>query len=194
MIKDNWIDNIDWIRVKESERVKAQERAAAAATEEDDLPPVDKKPLFLEMLTILQPQETVAEALRRLGKSKGKPLTSAQRWKAKRQKTDKKQTDSHDAEKAEQDQKIMFQLTEAADTLVQDGMMDVYDATREKISFMLKQIEEDDYKKTVSGLSINDDDALDMFADNFDRKEAEKLAGSSSEDGIKSRTAVTTGK
>nr|KAG5696882.1 hypothetical protein BaRGS_035292 [Batillaria attramentaria] len=68
-IKDNWIDNIDWVRVKESERVKFQEQAeAAAAADDEEPPPVDKVSLFQQLLDILQPQETVAKAVRRLGK------------------------------------------------------------------------------------------------------------------------------
>ena len=176
-IKDHWIDNIDWVRIKESERQKAQAIIdAREEAEEAEVPPVDKIAIFKEMMEILEPQENVAKALRRLGKTKGKPLTTAQRWKAKRQKTDSG-TSEADSEKAEQDKKTMLHLTEIADTLVQDGMMEIYEATREKVSFMLKQLEEKEGKKFAIPDNVDDDDALDMFADNFD-KEAEKKSSS----------------
>ena len=66
-IKDNWIDNIDWVRIKESERQKAQEAIdAREEAEETELPPVDKIAVYREMLGILQPQESIAKAMRRL--------------------------------------------------------------------------------------------------------------------------------
>lgn len=178
-IRDNWIDNIDWVRIKESERIKFQKQAEAAMDSDDEPPPVDKLSLFQEMLDILQPQETVAKAVRRLGKSKGKPLTTAQRWKAKRQKTDGKGGEDAADAKAEQDKALMLKLTEIADTLVQDGMMEIYEATKEKISFLIKQEQEKSSKSSFTvPENVDDDDALDMFAENIDKQEAEKAGKS----------------
>lgn len=163
------------MRIKESERQKAQAMIdAREEAAEAELPPVDKGAIFREMLEILEPQEKVAKALRRLGKSKGKPLTTAQRWKAKRQKTDSGASTA-DSEKEEQDKKTMLRLTEIADTLVQDGMMEIYEATREKVGYMLKRLEEKEGKKFAIPNDVDDDDALDMFADNFDKQEEKKL-------------------
>ena len=165
------------MRIKESERQKAQAMIdAREEAEEAEMPPVDKGAIFKEMMEILEPQENVAKALRRLGKTKGKPLTTAQRWKAKRQKTCAEASEA-DSEKTAADKKTMLRLTEIADTLVQDGMMEIYEATREKVSFMLKQLEEKDGKKFAIPDDVDDDDALDMFADNID-KEAEKKSRS----------------
>ncbi|XP_076473116.1 CD2 antigen cytoplasmic tail-binding protein 2-like [Babylonia areolata] len=174
-IRDNWIENIDWVRIKESERQKAQEMIdAREEAEEAEAPAVDKSAIYREMLEILEPQESVAKALRRLGKSKGKKLTTAQRWKAKRQKTENGESADGDAEKVEQDKKTMLRLTEMADLLVQDGVMEIYEATREKVSIWLKRADEKDGKKFAIPEDVDDDDALDMFADNFDQQEAEK--------------------
>ncbi|KAL8614680.1 hypothetical protein ACOMHN_057590 [Nucella lapillus] len=71
----------------------------------------------------------------------------------------------------------MLRLTEMADLLVQDGMMEIYEATREKIGFLLKQAEEKGGKKFAIPNNVDEDDALDMFADNFDQKEAQKTKG-----------------
>lgn len=187
-IRDNWIDNIDWVRIKESERKKAQEAInAREEAQDEELPPVDKVALYKEMLDIMQPQETVAKALRRLGKSKGKPMTTAQRWKAKRQKSELQGGEgSEEREKAEQDKRIMLRLTEVADLLVQDGMMEIYEATREKISVLLKKAEEMAGKKFTIPDNVDDDDALDMFADNFDKQvtsRSEKAEATNGDDG-----------
>lgn len=182
MVKDSWIDNIDWVRVKESERIKAQQRAAAAEEDsKEELPPVDKVAIFSQMLEILKPQESVAKALRRLSKSKGKPLSTAQRWKAKRQKMSAAEKEAGETAKEEEDQQTMLRLTEMADTLVQDGMMEIYEATREKVAHMLKQEQESKGKVSIKvPRKISDDDALDMFGENFDKQEAEKLSGKNS--------------
>ncbi|XP_025089659.1 CD2 antigen cytoplasmic tail-binding protein 2-like [Pomacea canaliculata] len=182
VVKDSWIDNIDWVRVKESERIKAQQRAAAAEEDsKEELPPVDKVAIFSQMLEILKPQESVAKALRRLSKSKGKPLSTAQRWKAKRQKMSAAEKEAGETAKEEEDQQTMLRLTEMADTLVQDGMMEIYEATREKVAHMLKQEQESKGKVSIKvPRKISDDDALDMFGENFDKQEAEKLSGKNS--------------
>ncbi|KAK7087176.1 CD2 antigen cytoplasmic tail-binding protein 2 homolog [Littorina saxatilis] len=176
-IKDHWIDNINWVRIKESERQKAQQMIQAREdAQEMETPPVDRVAIFKEMMELLQPQETVAKALRRLGKSKGKPLTTAQRWKAKRQKTESgAASGGPEAEKVEQDKQTMLRLTEMADSLVQEGMMEIYEATREKVAVMLKQ---EEGKKFAIPDDVDEDDALDMFADNFDKTEGKKSGGS----------------
>ena len=180
--RDNWIDNIDWVRIKESERQRAQEIIdAREEAEEEESAPVDKAFIFKQMLEIMQPQETVAKALRRLGKSKGKQLTTAQRWKAKRQKTDG--GSGTESEKAEKDKKMMLHLTEMADQLVQSGMMEIYEATRERINFLLKQVEEKEGTKFAIPDNVDDDDALDMFADNFDQQSGGKSKDSDSTSG-----------
>jgi hypothetical protein len=46
-IRDNWIDNIDWVRVKESERQKAQAAIdAREEAEEAEVDPVDKAVVY----------------------------------------------------------------------------------------------------------------------------------------------------
>eukprot|EP00079_Xenopus_tropicalis_P030001 XP_012825722.1 PREDICTED: CD2 antigen cytoplasmic tail-binding protein 2 isoform X1 [Xenopus tropicalis] len=83
-IRDHWLDNIDWVRVKE--------RTAPTETADDDdsdseegRAPLSKKVLLEGILQLLQPGETVAKGIQRLGGTGGKKATGGQR--ARQQKT-----------------------------------------------------------------------------------------------------------
>jgi hypothetical protein len=131
------------------------------------------------MIDLLKPQETVAKALRRLGKGKGKPLTTAQRWKAKRQKTAAGGEGGEGAvEEEDEGKKTMLRLTELSDLLVQEGMMEIYETSRERLGVMLKQVREKAGSKFAIPDDVDDDDALDMFADNFDKQAGGKESSS----------------
>ena len=169
MIQDNWIDNIDWVHIKESERRMAKERIEEREEAQDeDILPVNRLAVYREMMELLLSQETVAQALCRLGKKKGKVTSTAQSWKCKRLKSNEP-VDESEREKMEEDRKCMLRLTEIADSLVQEGMMDIYEASREKVAFLLSQSEKvaDVFKVPEN---VSEDDALDMFAENLDKK------------------------
>ena len=122
------------------------------------------------MLEHVKPNETIAKALRRLGGNKGKPMSSSQRWKAKKQKKEETEEDKQ----AAKDKANFLVLTELADKVLSTGIMEVYEMTHEKLNFDIKKLE-----KTCERLNIpeeaDSDDALDMFADEIDKKEATKI-------------------
>lgn len=122
------------------------------------------------MLDLVKPSETIAKALRRLGGNKGKPLSSSQRWKAKKQKKEETEEDK----KAAKDKENFLVLTELADKVLSTGYMEVYEMTHEKLNFEIKKIEKPSERLTIPE-GTDDDDALDMFADDFDKKEATKI-------------------
>ncbi|XP_041377769.1 CD2 antigen cytoplasmic tail-binding protein 2 homolog isoform X2 [Gigantopelta aegis] len=185
-IKDAWIDNIDWVKVKRSENYGEKRQMDEMADDDDELPPLDQKSMYKEILAFMVSGETIAKTLRRLGGNKGKIMSASQRWKAKKQKVNNdKAVDEKDAENKEK----MLKLTGLADRCVQDGIMDIYEMTYEKLNYELKRMDEE--KKRVKfdvPSNVDDDDALDMFADDFDKKQ--KTAGKS-EDGASTANGKT---
>ena len=109
----------------------------------------------------MKPGETIAKSLRRLGGNKGKMQSSSQRWKAKKQKTQ-----GEAGEQSEEDKTKFLKLTELADKVLSSGNMEVYEMTYEKVTFLLKKLEP---TKTEIPEDMDNDDALDMFAENFDK-------------------------
>jgi len=86
-IKDNWIDDIDWAKVKQSEKSQSSK---ADFKKPLDLPEtIDVAAMYEAMLQLMQPGETVARAIKRLG-GRGAGGTSAaavqrrQAWKNKK--------------------------------------------------------------------------------------------------------------
>lgn len=161
-IRDSWIDNIDWVKVKEKGEDKEDKDEDSSDGEETTL---DETAIYKELLQILKPGETVTKALRRLG-GKGSTLSASQRLKMKKQKLQQKDLPSED------DKKNMEQLTELADKLISNGNMDTYELTYEKLNFLVnKAADIEDKSRTVIPEGMDDDDALDMFAENFDSKD-----------------------
>ncbi|KAL4223007.1 CD2 antigen cytoplasmic tail-binding protein 2 [Mactra antiquata] len=167
-IKDEWMDNIDWQKIKETEDGGKMETQSDDSDDEPER--LDLKSIYSQMLEYLKPGETITKALRRLGGNKGKPMSSAQRWKAKKQKTEETEED----EKAAKDRENFLALTGLADKVLQDGNMEVYEMTLEKLNYELKKFDKGNKRVTVPA-DATDDDALDMFADDFDKNEADKI-------------------
>ncbi|XP_063417016.1 CD2 antigen cytoplasmic tail-binding protein 2-like [Mytilus trossulus] len=162
-IKDSWIENIDWVKIKE--RTKKDENDD---DESDEETPLDETEIYKELLNLLKPGETILKALRRLG-AKGEKLSASQRLKLKKQKVELKDVQS-------EEDKINFEkLTELANRLISNGNMDAYELTCEKLNFLVtKATKSSEDSRTVIPEGIDDDDALDMFADSIDSKKGEK--------------------
>ncbi|KAL4658212.1 CD2 antigen cytoplasmic tail-binding protein 2 [Arapaima gigas] len=184
-IRDNWLDNIDWVKIKEqpvkrkkglaakrrrrvgdedeAEEEKQREDRQADSEEdetelevvEDPLASLNRLQLIEAVVELLVPGETVARALRRLGgmggqkKGKGKP-------------GGQEEGSNRDAEKLDR-------LTALADRLVSNGEYEIYQQTYEKLAYMLKTAGK---KKEKS--KVEEDDVLDMFADEIDGKQGVK--------------------
>nr|BAN21141.1 aspartyl beta-hydroxylase, putative [Riptortus pedestris] len=79
LIRDNWLENIDWIKVKQQE----EDKTAGGKDNYDDMPEaVDTLELYRKILTYLKPKETITQALKRLGGSKS--LSASERLKLKK--------------------------------------------------------------------------------------------------------------
>ncbi|XP_046745302.1 CD2 antigen cytoplasmic tail-binding protein 2 homolog [Diprion similis] len=167
-IRDNWLDNIDWVQIKSggregtSDKTDDKVKGLADSDSEDDEQDVmfDSAPLYKKILEYLRPGETVSKALRRLGKG-NKRMTTAERWK-------KKKEAQAGVETNENADKIT-QLTEFANELLtRTGNMDIYEESYEQIK---KKIEMSGKQSHPSKQEAE----LDMYSDDFDVKEKAKL-------------------
>ncbi|XP_062555594.1 CD2 antigen cytoplasmic tail-binding protein 2 homolog [Armigeres subalbatus] len=166
-IRDNWLDNIDWVKIKKDPNYKEKkegEMRGLADSDSDDEDEDDKTKAFditktyQQILEMMEPKETIKKALQRIGKKTAK-LTTAQRWKMK-----KAGTLDDSSEK-------VTRLTELAnEILTREGNMDIYDETYEMI------------QKKVNDSKSKPKDELDMYADDFDSKEKHKLKDDNSEE------------
>ncbi|XP_076056002.1 CD2 antigen cytoplasmic tail-binding protein 2 homolog holn1 isoform X2 [Oratosquilla oratoria] len=150
-IKDAWLDDIDWVKVKKQEEnvnKYGSDIGSDDSGDEDNIPgkvlSLKTINLYKEMLEYLKPHESVAKALKRLGGNK--KMSSAQKWKMK--KAGKLDDSNNDA------MKDFLQLTEFANKFVEMGNMDIYQETYEMINLKVKQSE-----------APAPEPAMDMFAD-----------------------------
>lgn len=159
-IKDAWLDDIDWVKVKSRE---GDEKKYGSDIESDTESEEGNKSglagagngligVYTEMLGFLKEGETVAKALKRLGGNKNKKISSAQKWKLKK-------TGSLGSENGNQDMTDFLKLTELANKIIETGNMDVYQETFEMINLKVERS-----KAPASG------PALDMFAEGQDAK------------------------
>ena len=116
----------------------------------------------------MKPGESVAKTLRRLGGNKA-AMSASQRWK-------KKKAGAVEDPQAKENKEKMLKLTGLADTiLTRSGNMEIYEETFESITHKIKVEEEKKVgPKTNIPDGVDDDDALDMFADSLDDKSQAK--------------------
>ncbi|XP_031844502.1 CD2 antigen cytoplasmic tail-binding protein 2 homolog holn1 [Nomia melanderi] len=167
-IRDNWLDNIDWMQIKPSSTASTKKgnkssakHGLADSDSDDEGPDIMFNPvhLYKQILEYLKPGETVSKALCRLGKGK-KRLTTAERWKRKKEKKEV-EDDGNSVE--------IIKLTELANELLtRTGNMDIYQESYEHIK---KKVEKSEKHAHPSKQEAE----LDMYADDFDEKEKAKL-------------------
>lgn len=163
---DNWLDDVDWVKVKKDENYRKKYYTADgeynSSSDEDDLPSADpaksfdSQSSFKEILTFMQPGESINKTLQRLNKSKMK-VSTAQRFKMKKE--------GIVDEASENITKITGIVNEI---LTKTGNMNVYETTFEQIKLKIKNV----IDKNAAGSSK--DVELDMYADDFDVKEKQK--------------------
>ncbi|KAG5320089.1 CD2B2 protein, partial [Acromyrmex charruanus] len=168
-VRDNWLDNIDWVQVKPGSTTNLQKSTKSSKSyglgdsDSDDEGDImfDPIPLYKQILEYLKPGETVSKTLCRLGKGKRK-VTTAERWKKKKEsKTGKEEEDPNSIN--------ITKLTELANELLtRTGNMNIYQESYEQIK---KKIEQADKHAHPSKQEAE----LDMYADDFDEKEKAKL-------------------
>lgn len=144
-IRDSWLENIDWTRVKPKEKPPSDD--------EEELPEkFDEVTFYKQMAALMQPGESVSRALKRLGNKAGqkKPLSSMERLRRKKLGLPLDDADPDGAKK-----EAMIKLTGFADAVLTNlGHMDVYDETYESLNLKIA--------KASKPAAVDD---LDMFSD-----------------------------
>ncbi|XP_062342402.1 CD2 antigen cytoplasmic tail-binding protein 2 [Osmerus eperlanus] len=198
-IRDNWLDNIDWVKIKEqpfkrkkglsakrrrrvgdedeAEEEKQREEQQANTDEEEE---GEKEPAEDPLASFTQYQLT--EALLGMllpGETVAAGLRRlgglGVRKKGKlREIDDKLEVANRDAEKLDR-------LTALADRLVGSGMFEIYQQTYEKLAYILKGMNKKSQKRaTLEG--SEEEDELDMFADKIDEKRSSRSQDKEEED------------
>ncbi|XP_026478067.1 CD2 antigen cytoplasmic tail-binding protein 2 homolog [Ctenocephalides felis] len=158
-LKDHWLDNIDWVKIKETTDGKAKIKEES---DDDDEPnsSFDLIESYKKMLEFMKPNETVLKTLQRLGKSS--KISSAQRWKNKKLGI------------VDPNAELVTNLTSLAnEVLTKMGDMDIYQQTYEQIQ---QQIGKEQNKRPTASTE------LDMYADDFDEKEKAKMSSNVEEE------------
>ena len=161
-LKDAWLDNIDWVKIREKSKAEKDAEEEADEAEEEAQSAYSELNTYRTMVEMMKPGESVAKTLRRLGGKKA-GMSASQRWKK------KKAGAVEDPEEKENKEK-MLRLTGLADTiLTRSGNMEIYEETFESITHKIKSEQEKKVgPKTSIPEGVDDDDALDMFADSLD--------------------------
>uniref|UniRef100_A0A146ZXW5 CD2 antigen cytoplasmic tail-binding protein 2 n=1 Tax=Fundulus heteroclitus TaxID=8078 RepID=A0A146ZXW5_FUNHE len=195
-IKDNWLDNIDWVKIKEQpfkkkkkglaakrkrragdedeaeeEKRREEQQADQEDEEEEETEPAEdplasytQQQLTEAVIEMLQPGETVAAALRRLGGLGGR-------------KKAKLREEKEPTEESKRDTEKLDRLTALADRLVGSGMFEIYQQTYEKLAYLMKSMTSKRpavAQKRSGAEGEEEEDELDMFGDKFDEKVTEK--------------------
>lgn len=150
-IRDNWLDNIDWVKLRPNKPSLDNSRDSEASGDTDK---VDVLSIYGEMLEIMRPGETVLACIKRLGG--GKRDSTINRWKKKKQEDEPDST-----EESAKNKEQLLKMTELADRVISTGDMDVYQQSFERLTFLRERKEERVDRAAESP-------SFDMFADEVD--------------------------
>ncbi|XP_053122137.1 CD2 antigen cytoplasmic tail-binding protein 2 isoform X2 [Hemicordylus capensis] len=189
VIRDNWLDNIDWVKIKEQPPGRKKPLLASADVEEDEededdlevgRTPLDKKALLEGMVDLVQPGETVARAIQRLGDKGGPKSSKHQRrpWSRLKPEGAEPVEESEPQKPGSPERKEQLErLSGLADQMVARGVYEIYQETREKLALRLRAL---DHPPAAAATAAEPE--LDMFAEDIDEaKLAEKTAAAGNE-------------
>ncbi|XP_061906209.1 CD2 antigen cytoplasmic tail-binding protein 2 isoform X2 [Entelurus aequoreus] len=187
-IRDNWLDNIDWVKIKEQpfkqkkkglaakrkRRVGDEDEAEEERKREEQQENKDEEEEEEEAEPAEDPlasytQQQLTEALLEL-LLPGETVTAALRRLGGLggRKKSKLRQDGQAAEEAKRDTEKLDRLTSLADRLVASGMYGIYQQTHEKLAYTLKGMN----SKRPARKTDGEEDELDMFGEEFDEKHA----------------------
>ncbi|KAJ1126148.1 hypothetical protein NDU88_004557 [Pleurodeles waltl] len=193
LIRDNWLDNIDWVKVKDQglgqrKTILVKQGDDETKDEDDDdddddddmdakgRTPLEKKALLEGLLEMLQPGETVAKAIRRLGVRGPKELALPRKWKPRKPKEGEPASVVQEEEPVDEAEKLrkgqLERLTGLADQMVARGVYEIYQDTCEKLAFRLKMLTA--VPASVPTGPVAEHEPLDMFADEIDENKLSK--------------------
>lgn len=174
-IKDHWLDNLDWVKIKQQKegattvtKESTDERGLADSSSDSDESDAEDEgakkfdviTAYRRILELMEPKETIKRTLQRLGK-KSANISSIERFRRKK------------AGIVDENAELVTELTELTNKILTKlGNMDIYQETYEQINAKFGS-------KLKSGL-LDENDALDMYADDFDAKEQNKFGSGTS--------------
>lgn len=184
-IKDHWLDNLDWVKIQKFNDDRKQklaedgepETSAAgggglgdSSSESEDegndesLKKFDVIAAYRRILELMKPKETVQRTLQRLGKATAK-ISSIERFRRKK------------AGIVDENAALVTELTELCNKiLTKMGNMNVYEETFEEISAKFaSKLKGGGGFSLAADKTVDADDALDMYADDFDTKEQKQM-------------------
>ncbi|KAM3863957.1 CD2 antigen cytoplasmic tail-binding protein 2 [Diretmus argenteus] len=205
-IRDNWLDNIDWVKIKEqpfkqkkkglgakrrrragdedeAEEEKRREEQQANSDNEEEMEEKEPAEDPLASYTQYQLTEAVVELL-----LPGETVTTGLRRLGGLggRKKGKLREESERTEEAKRDTEKLDRLTSLADRLVACGMFEIYQQTYEKLAYLLKGMSKNQpagqRKPRGGGDDDDEEDELDMFADKFDEVQTGKSKNAWEED------------
>ncbi|KRX52441.1 CD2 antigen cytoplasmic tail-binding protein 2 [Trichinella sp. T9] len=179
-LKDAWLDNIDWGKVKKDAghlwdtEEQAYNLQADGAGDSASPTPVDRMEIFANILEFMKPGETVTRTLKRLGGNKSSIESRQRRWKMK-----KNCDEASTSATVSQDEQNVIKLTELVNLLVSDGLFEVYGYTYEKFNFELKsnqnlKNQEDESKSSTLDMFSEDVDESQLYKNEIAAKRARK--------------------
>ncbi|XP_023160803.1 CD2 antigen cytoplasmic tail-binding protein 2 homolog [Drosophila hydei] len=159
-IKDNWLDNIDWVKVEKDKNYFDPNNDENSADSSLPAKPFNQSMALTKMLEYMKPGESVQMALQRLGRKRPK-LSTLEKLRQKKAGIENNETQQ------------IAKLTELANEILSNtGNMDIYQETYEKIKHKLE-----DLPSTSKPMG----DSFDMYADDFEEKESKLLKDSQKE-------------
>ncbi|XP_055007167.1 CD2 antigen cytoplasmic tail-binding protein 2, partial [Boleophthalmus pectinirostris] len=190
-IRDNWLDNIDWVRIKEQpfkkkkkglgakrkrragdedeaeEEKKREEERGQSEEDEDEAEDRDEEEDRDDPLASLSHSQLTQAVVDLL--QPGETVTAALRRLGglKGRKKKLKDEERSEDEDTKRDAEKLDRLTALADRLVGAGDYEIYQQTYEKLTYRLKSSESVKRKRDQGD---EEDDELDMFGDKFDEK------------------------
>ncbi|XP_021414122.1 CD2 antigen cytoplasmic tail-binding protein 2 [Oncorhynchus mykiss] len=201
-IRDNWLDNIDWVKIREqptkrkkkglaakrrrragdedeAEEEKQREEKQADSDEEEDMEE-EKEPVEDPLASFSQHQltEAVLELL-----LPGETVAAGLRRLGGLggRKKGKQRGENGKAEETNRDTEKLDRLTALADRLVGSGVFEIYQQTYEKLAYTLKgKSQQQSVGRSLNG--EEEEDELDMFADKIDEKHSVKAPDKEDQD------------
>ncbi|KAM4597731.1 CD2 antigen cytoplasmic tail-binding protein 2 [Polymixia lowei] len=189
-IRDNWLDNIDWVRIKEQpfkqkkkglaakrrrragdedEAEEERQREEQRGDNDNEEDAEEKEPAEDPLASYTQYQLTEALVDMLLpGETVARGLRRLGGLGARRK--GKLREESEHTEDTKRDAEKLDRLTALADRLVACGMFEIYQQTYEKLAYILKGMSQKQSAKKprAGGDDEEEEDELDMFADKFD--------------------------
>ena len=157
--------------------------------EEEDLEPDNESTqvdTFKKIIPFLKPNETILNAIKRLGKSNRSSsavssLSASQRWlKKKNQASEDSKMETGESSDRSGDKESLEKLTGFANYFIDQGFYDIYEETPESLLKKVDNFEKRNCRKDTSvALAAS---SFDIFADEVDETELKKSANADSAD------------